>query len=54
VCSNDGFPGCPSGKELIYARCRAVKNGDRKAMIGHVENQVLAHDGEPDQSNICV
>ena len=35
-------------------RGRAVEDRDGKAVVGHVENKILAHDGQADESDIML
>ncbi len=37
----------------LFARCAPVIYGNRETFAFHIECQVLAHHGEPDQSYIC-
>ena len=41
------------GDELLRHRRRAVEDGHRVAVAFHVEHEVLAHHGQPDQTNCC-
>ena len=39
--------------KLVHAGQGAVVHGHGKAVVLHIQNQVLAHDGQADQTNIC-
>ncbi len=43
-----------AAQELIHAGGRAVENGHREPVVVHIEHQVLAHDGQSDQSDISL
>ena len=38
--------------KLIYFGDRSIENGDLVAVIVHIQDQVLAHHGQADQSDI--
>ena len=40
------------GHELLHDGGRPVVDGDAVSVIGHVEREILAHHGEPDQSDV--
>ena len=40
------------GDEVVDLRNRAVEDGDFEAVVVHVENEILTHDGEADESDI--
>ena len=41
-------------EEFIDPRHRPVENGHDKTVVVHVENEVLAHHGQSDQSDVCL
>ena len=43
-----------AGEEVIDLRGRAVEDGDAVAVVGHVEDEVLTHDGQADQADVGV
>ncbi|MEZ4584047.1 MAG: hypothetical protein R3A10_20825 [Caldilineaceae bacterium] len=53
--AEDGLiPASPARKVVDFA-LRAIVHGHGKAVIAHVEHQVLAHDGQPDEADIrCI
>ena len=55
--SNKMFAFAPAIDKTVYdalfARCAPVIYGNRETFAFHIERQVLAHHGEPDQSYIC-
>ena len=44
---------CPPFDKIINPLGRTVVNRDGKSMIRHIENQVLSHHGETNNTNIC-
>ena len=48
------FPLAPSGGELFRYLRRPVENGDGELFRLHVENKVLAHDGQANEANITL
>ena len=42
----------PAGHEVVDLRGGAVEDGDGEAVALHVQDEVLAHDGEADQSDV--
>ena len=40
-------------QELVDLRDGAVEGDHRVAVVGHIQDQVLAHDCQADQSDIC-
>ena len=40
-------------QELVHLGDRAVEGDHGKAVVVHVQNQVLAHDGQTDQCDVC-
>jgi hypothetical protein len=40
------------GEELVHLGHRSIKRHDRKAVIVHVQNQILAHHCQPDYRDI--
>ncbi len=47
---------CLIGQKVIDLRNSPIEDGDFKAVVVHIQDQVLAHDGQPDQTDItsCV
>lgn len=43
---------CLIFQELIYLLCSAVVCTDHKSMIVHVQDEILAHDSQPNESNV--
>ncbi len=43
---------CPASQESVDLRHRAVETSDGETLAFHVQDQVLAHDSEPDQADI--
>ena len=43
-----------AAEKLIHPGDRAVEHGHGEAVVIHVEDEVLAHDGQTDQSNISL
>ena len=52
--TNDRFASRPAGEKFIHFGRRSIENGDSKAVICHIENEVLAHYGESNQTNVCI
>ena len=50
--TNDGRAFCFVVHELIDFRDGPVENGNFETVVVHVEDQILAHDGKSDQSDI--
>jgi hypothetical protein len=44
---------CFVGKELVYLGGRSVEDRDFESVVGHIEHEVLPHNGEANQSNIA-
>ncbi|KFB73923.1 MAG: hypothetical protein AW09_000797 [Candidatus Accumulibacter phosphatis] len=44
---------CRAGEELVHASTGTIPGDDAKALVGEVEDQVLAHYGEPDDGDVC-
>ena len=42
----------PAGQEGVNLRGRAVEHGDGETVAGHVQDQVLAHHGQANQSDV--
>src|SRR5687767_5366677 len=40
------------GEKFIHLRHRAIVNDDGKSVIVHVQNKILSHDGEADESDV--
>ncbi len=53
VCAFNGGPFCLVGKKLVDLGGRPVEDRDLESVVGHVEHEVLAHNGEANQSNIA-
>jgi len=43
-----------AAEEFIHLGDGAIEDGDGEAVIIHVENEVLAHDGQTDESDVCL
>src|SRR6185369_14639516 len=41
-------------EEIVHLADRAVEHGDMKAVVFHVEDEILTHDGEPDETNVTL
>jgi hypothetical protein len=53
MCANDlGVLGA-FGEELVHLGHGTVEDGNRKAVVVHVQCQVLAHDGHANDGNVC-
>ena len=53
-CRHDLGPVALAGGERLGHRRRAVVDGDAVAVVGEVEDQVLAHDGQADEPDVGV
>ena len=53
VRADDAGPFGFVGQELVDLADRAVVDGDDIAVVVHVQDDVLAHDGQSDKSDIC-
>src|SRR5262249_22662775 len=42
----------PAARELVHAGGGAVEDGDGEAVALHVQDEVLAHDGQADQADV--
>jgi hypothetical protein len=54
VCADDTFAFRAIREEIVDFGYGAVEDSDGVAMVGHVECEVLAHDGKPDESNVSL
>lgn len=43
---------CLICQELVYLLCSAVVCTDHKSMIIHIQDEILAHDSQPNESNV--
>ena len=50
--ADDLGPGGGTGEELVHLAGGAVEHGHPKAMVVHVEGQVLAHDRQADEPDV--
>ncbi len=48
----DTFAGSATGEKFFHLFNGAVKGSDRKAIVGHVEYEIFAHDGQANQADI--
>ena len=53
VGAGDARPGRRTGEELVDPGGRPVVDDDPVAVVGHVEDEVLAHDGQADQADVA-
>ena len=42
------------GEEMVHLLDRAVERDDGEAVVVHVENEVLAHDGQTDECDVSL
>ena len=54
VCADDAFAFRATREEIVDFGYGAVEDSDGVAVVGHVEDEVLAHDGKPDESNVSL
>lgn len=52
LCADDGFAFCFVLDEVLDFADGAVEGYDGEAVVGHVEDEVLAHDGQADEAEI--
>ena len=43
-----------SPDEFVGGSGRAIEDRDRKSVVGHVQNEILTHDGQADQTDIML
>ena len=53
VAADDIFSGGSAVYEFVHFFRRAVEHGHGEALRLHVHDQIFAHDGKADQTNIC-
>ena len=53
VAADDVFPGGSAGDKLVHLFGRPVENRHGEAFGLHVHDEIFAHDGKADQTNIC-
>ena len=54
VRADDAFVFRATREKVVDFGYGAVKDGDGVTVVGHVEYEVLAHDGKPDESNVSL
>ena len=42
------------GEKVIHLLDRAIERDDGEAVVVHVQNEILAHDGQPDECDVCL
>ena len=53
VAADDVFPGGSAVYEFIHFFRRAVEHGHGEALRLHVHDEILAHHGKADQTDVC-